>query len=266
MLHRGQRISARQRAARRRLLFQGEQRLALDQREERGKERRGLLVDEDGLRKVALRDALPEPEDRETARPAALRGQRLDLPGTGEIGLGRGQRLLFGVDQLQIGRESWTNPKGSPTLPLGSTSFAVTRASNRWPARRRCAQQRASKLSRADGRKISSTTDSRRLFSLGGRLRGASGMSDWHSGPLPTLERRPLRCSRKRDWIAQQIGLNSLRDRRSAGRRAGIRAPQRPSPAPIRSHGGRDFGRGQDSGVTATVTSVTSRILESRPP
>jgi hypothetical protein len=63
------------------------------------------------------------PEDREGARPAGIRRQGFELPRTREIGLGRGQRLLFCLDLLQEGRVEGVCAKTSLALLAGCKSL-----------------------------------------------------------------------------------------------------------------------------------------------
>lgn len=56
---------------------------------------------QDGLRGVLVVDALPLAEDCYRAEPAA--GDRLALPGAGELGLGRGQDLVALPEELDEG-------------------------------------------------------------------------------------------------------------------------------------------------------------------
>jgi hypothetical protein len=57
-------------------------------------------VPEDGLRSILVVDALPLAEDGDCAGPT---GDRLALPGAGELGLGRGQDLVALSEELEEG-------------------------------------------------------------------------------------------------------------------------------------------------------------------
>jgi hypothetical protein len=72
-----------------RLVVEVEERLALDEGEQDRAECRGLLVEEDGLGKVALLRALPEPQHRDRPGPTGVGVERFELPGAGEVGFRR---------------------------------------------------------------------------------------------------------------------------------------------------------------------------------
>src|SRR5882724_1659222 len=94
-IHRDQRVALRSRP----FLYM-EERLAVDHRQEHGEEPRRFEMPEDGDRRIADDEVLPQPKDGHRTRPSR---NGLDLPGAGELGLGGGQDIVAIADEGQVG-------------------------------------------------------------------------------------------------------------------------------------------------------------------
>src|SRR5882724_7678903 len=94
-IHRDQRVALRSRP-----FLYLEERLAVDHRQEHGEEPRRFEMPEDGDRRIADGEVLPQPEEGDRARPPR---NGLDLPGAGELGLSSGQDVVALAEEGQVG-------------------------------------------------------------------------------------------------------------------------------------------------------------------